>query len=77
MKMSFYRDETGSLINLSGACLNVIMGFGYTSAILIYLRRWKVTQEMPEMLELCRRLVFVAAKYAETNISGGRLLTGG
>lgn len=37
MKMSLYRDETGSLINLSGACLNVIMGFGDTSAILIYL----------------------------------------
>lgn len=37
VKMSLYRDETGSLINSSGVCLNVIMGFGYPSVVLIHL----------------------------------------
>lgn len=38
MKMSLYRDEKESHSNLFGACLNVIMRFCCTPAILIYLR---------------------------------------
>lgn len=40
MKMSLYRDEKESHYNLFGACLNVIMRFCCTPAILIYLRWW-------------------------------------
>lgn len=60
MKMSLYRDETGSLINLSGACLNVIMGFGYTSAILIYLGPMEKSRNKCQNCRSCVAALFLS-----------------
>lgn len=59
MKMSLYQDEKKSHSNLFGACLNVIMRFCCTPAVLIYLRwRWwkNLGRQIPG-LKLCHCVI--------------------